>query len=336
MNLDNFPRYPLGHWPTPLEPMKRLQASLNAPSLYIKRDDCTGLATGGSKTRKLEFLVADALKHGADTLLTHGAVQSNHVRQTAAAAVRAGLRCEAILENRVSNPPAEYKQSGNVFLDWLLDAKLHEVPGGTAMDEALEALASRLREQGRKPYVISGGGSNPLGSLGYVMCVLELVKQCESMGLKKPHLVLATGSAGTHAGLLAGVHALGLGWPITGVGVRASKEIQEARVHNLANRTLELMGKKPDLPAQKVVADDRFIGPGYGLATETMVEAVKMLARNEGILMDPVYTGKGMAGMIAMIRSGEFFKSDENIIFIHTGGAAALFGYRWVFDQAAA
>ncbi|MFZ9298118.1 MAG: D-cysteine desulfhydrase [Hylemonella sp.] len=332
MNLENFPRFRLGHWPTPLEPMNRLRAKLNAPRLFIKRDDCTGLATGGSKTRKLEFLVGEALKQGADTLLTHGAVQSNHVRQTAAAAALAGLHCEALLEERVSNPPQEYEHSGNVFLDNLFAAKLHHVPAGTAMDAALEELANSLRGQNRKPYVITGGGSNPLGSLGYVECVRELQQQCSAMGLKKPHLVHATGSAGTQAGLLAGVHALGLGWPVTGIGVRANREVQETRVHGLANRTLELLGKAPDLAREKVVADDGFIGPGYGQPTDGMVEAVQMLARTEGILIDPVYTGKGMAGMISMIRSGAF-GSDEDVIFVHTGGAVALFGYRWAFGQ---
>ena len=332
MNLQNFPRFRLGHWPTPLEPMNRLRAKLNAPRLFIKRDDCTGLATGGSKTRKLEFLLGEALKQGADTLLTHGAVQSNHVRQTAAAAAIAGLRCEALLEERVNNPPNEYEHSGNVFLDTLFDATLHHVPGGTAMDAALEDLATQLRAQNKKPYVISGGGSNPLGSLGYVDCILELQKQCAEMGLRKPHLVHATGSAGTQAGLLAGIHALGLNWPVTGIGVRAPKEAQETRVHGLANRTLELLGHSPDLPRAKVVADDGFIGAGYGQPTEGMVEAVQMLARNEGILIDPVYTGKGMAGMIAMLRAGAF-GSDEDVIFVHTGGSAALFGYRWAFGQ---
>jgi len=332
MNLQKFQRFSLGHWPTPLEPMNRLRQSLDAPRLFIKRDDCTGLATGGSKTRKLEFLIGDALRQGADTLMTHGAVQSNHVRQTAAAAAFAGLHCEALLEARVKDAPQEYQHSGNVFLDILFGAKLHEVPSGTPMDDALEELAGRLRSAGRKPYVITGGGSNALGSLGYVECVRELQQQCAAMGLKKPHLVHATGSAGTQAGLLAGIHALGLGWPVTGIGVRAPSELQESRVHALTLRALELLGLAPDLAREKVVVDDRFIGPGYGLPTEGMIEAVQMLARTEGILIDPVYTGKGMAGMISMVRSGRFMH-DEDVIFIHTGGAAALFGYRWAFGQ---
>ncbi|MBA3624026.1 MAG: D-cysteine desulfhydrase family protein [Methylibium sp.] len=267
--------------------------------------------------------------------LTCGAVQSNHVRQTAAAAAFAGLQCEAILEERVNDAPQEYQESGNVFLDKLFGIKLHRVPGGTAMDAALESLASKVVERGGKPYVIPGGGSNALGSLGYVDCVLELQRQCEAMGLRKPHLVHATGSAGTQAGLLAGIHALGLQWPVTGIGVRALRDVQETRVHELALRVLDLLGVEQPLPRAKVVADDRFIGAGYGVPTDAMVEAVQMLARTEGILVDPVYTGKGLAGLLAMVRAGSF-EPDEDVIFVHTGGSAGLFGYQWAFAQAAA
>jgi L-cysteate sulfo-lyase len=335
MNLQDFPRVRLGHWPTPLEPMKGLARRLNTSRLFIKRDDCTGLATGGSKTRKLEFLLGEAMRQGADTLLTCGAVQSNHVRQTAAAAAFAGMACEAILEERVPGAPAAYHESGNVLLDHLFGVRLHRVPGGTAMDAALEALAQQLREQARKPYVIPGGGSNALGCLGYVDCVLELQRQCDAMGLRKPHLVHATGSAGTQAGLVAGVHALGLHWPITGIGVRAAREAQETRVFELAQRTLALLGVTQTLPRGSVVADDRFIGAGYGIATDSMVEAVTMLARSEGILADPVYTGKGLAGLLDMVRAGRF-QPDEDVIFIHTGGSAGLFGYGAAFASVSA
>lgn len=330
MTLEDFPRLPLGHWPTPLEPMPRLARALGHERLFIKRDDCTGLATGGSKTRKLEFLVGDALREGADTLLTHGAVQSNHVRQTGAAAAVAGLRCEALLEERVSDAPDEYHGSGNVMLDELLGIVLQRVPGGTAMDAALQAHAATLRAQGRKPYVIPGGGSNALGSLGYVDCIFELQRQCEAMGLRRPHLVHATGSAGTQAGLVAGIHALDLGWPVTGIGVRAPREVQETRVFELAQRTLALLGVSRPLPRERVVADDGYIGAGYGRPTPGMVQAVQMLARHEGVLADPVYTGKGLDGLFSRLRAGRF-APDEDIVFVHTGGSAGLFGYRWAF-----
>jgi len=220
-----------------------------------------------------------------------------------------------------------------VLLDHLFGIPLHRVPAGTAMDAALEALAQKLRQQGRKPYVIPGGGSNALGSLGYVDCVLELQRQCEAMGLRKPHLVHATGSAGTQAGLVAGVHALGLDWPVTGIGVRAPREAQETRVYELAVRVLDLLGVPQPLPRERVVADCRFIGAGYGIPTDSMAEAVTLLARTEGILADPVYTGKGLAGLLDLVRTGRF-GSDEDVIFVHTGGSAGLFGYVSTFAQA--
>ncbi len=334
MNIERFPRFNLGNWPTPLAPMQRLESLFNGPRLFIKRDDCTGLAGGGNKTRKLEFLVADALATGADTLLTHGAVQSNHVRQTAAAAAVAGLGCEALLEQRVATESAEYADSGNVFLDRILGGVLHVVAGGTAMDAALTELEARVAASGRRPYVIPGGGSNPLGALGYVECVRELARQCEELGIARPHLVTASGSAGTHAGLAAGLQALGLGWPLTGIGVRLPQPAQEAKVHHLATGVLELLGWRQGLPREAIFADDRFIGEGYGVPTPSMLEAVALLARYEGILLDPVYTGKAMAGMIALLREGRF-KTDESVIFVHTGGSPALFGYRWAFPAGA-
>jgi len=334
MNIERFPRFKLGHWPTPLAPLPRLQSMFKGPRLFIKRDDCTGLADGGNKTRKLEFLVADALAAGADTLVTHGAVQSNHVRQTAAAAAVAGLACEALLEQRVATASDEYADSGNVLLDRILGAVLHRVPGGTAMDAALAGLEARLAAKGRRPYVIPGGGSNPLGALGYVECVRELARQCEDQGIARPHLVTASGSAGTHAGLAAGLRACGLDWPLTGIGVRLPRAEQEARVHQLASGVIELLGLRVEVPRGAIFADDRFIGEGYGVPTESMLEAVTLVARCEGILLDPVYTGKAMAGMIALLREG-WFAADESVIFVHTGGSSALFGYRWAFPAGA-
>ena len=244
------------------------------------------------------------------------------------------MACEALLEERVQDAPSGYHDSGNVLLDRLFGVKLHRVPSGTAMDAALQAHAQKLRDKGAKPYVIPGGGSNALGSLGYVDCVLELERQCGAMGLRKPHLVHATGSAGTQAGLVAGVHALGLGWPITGIGVRAPREVQEQRVFDLAQHTLALLGVEQPLPRSSVVADDRFIGAGYGIPTDSMVEAVTLLARSEGILADPVYTGKGLAGLFDGVRNGRF-QPDEDVIFVHTGGAAGLFGYGPAFASVA-
>ncbi len=331
MHLARFPRYRLGHFPTPLERLDRLGAALGGPEIWIKRDDCTGLASGGNKTRKLEFLLADALAQGADTLVTQGATQSNHVRQTAAAAARAGLACHALLERRVTNQGAEYETAGNVLLDEMMECQLDFRPEGLDMNAEAEALAETLRSAGRKPYVIPGGGSNPVGALGYAACAQELVGQADAMDLRIDHIVHATGSAGTQAGLVAGLHALNAPIPVTGYSVRAPREKQIDNVHGLALRTAELLQVRGDLPRDNVVAHDDQVGAGYGQPTEAMVEAIIMLARLEGILLDPVYSGKGFAGLVAMIRAGAFARTDR-VVFLHTGGSVALFAYGHLFQ----
>jgi len=229
MKLTNFPRVRITHGPTPLEFMPRLTEALGGPNLYIKRDDCTGLGTGGNKTRKLEFLMADALAQQADTIITQGATQSNHARQTVAIAARMGMKCEILLEDRTGSTIENYKQSGNVFLDHLYGANVQELPGGTDMNAAMARLADELRDKGQKPYIIPGGGSNPLGALGYVVCALEMVDQFNNLGLNVHCVVHATGSAGTQAGLLAGLEGTRSQIPVLGMGVRAAKEAQEAR-----------------------------------------------------------------------------------------------------------
>ena len=332
MHLARFPRYRLGHFPTPLERLDRLSANLGGPEIWIKRDDCTGLASGGNKTRKLEFLVADALAHGADTLVTQGATQSNHVRQTAAAACRAGLACHALLERRVTNQGADYEAAGNVLLDVMMECSFDFRPEGLDMNAEAEALAEQLRAKGRKPYVIPGGGSNPVGALGYAACAEELVAQADAEGVRIDHIVHATGSAGTQAGLVAGLFAMNAPIPVTGYSVRAPREKQIDNVHALAVRTAELIGARGDLPRDMVVAFDEQVGPGYGQPTEEMVDAMLLLARTEGILLDPVYSGKGFAGLVAMIRAGVFSKTDR-VVFLHTGGSVALFAYGHLFNN---
>ncbi len=325
MHLARFPRTRLAHLPTPLEPLPRLSEALGGPSLWVKRDDCTGLASGGNKTRKLEFLIADALQQGADTVITQGAVQSNHARQTAAAAARVGLACELHFENRIVDPDQDYLNSGNVFLDRMFDANIQHHPKGADMNAIMAAQAEELRGAGRKPYVIPGGGSNPVGALGYVNCAIELLTQANDMGLKIDRVIHATGSAGTQAGLVAGLCATSANIPVLGIGVNAPEEIQVPRVYNLACATAELIGAAGCVDERDVVANCNYIGEGYGIPTGGMKEALLMLARLEGLLFDPVYSGKGLAGMIDMIRAGEF--QGENVVFLHTGGSAALFGY---------
>ncbi len=333
MKLSRFPRIRITHGPTALEPMPRLTALLGGPTLWIKRDDCTGLASGGNKTRKLEYLMAEALKQGADTVITQGATQSNHARQTVAIASKLGMASHIILENRTGYVEQDYTQSGNVFLDHLLGAHVSSVPADTPMDAAMAELADKLRADGRKPYVIPGGGSNPVGALGYVTCALELADQANNMGLDIDCLVHATGSAGTQAGLVVGLEGARAQIPVLGIGVRAAREAQESRVFDLAVATAELLGVSGSVARESVIANCDYVGPGYGKPTPGMVEAVTLLAQQEGILLDPVYSGKGMAGLIDLVRKGHF-KKGQNVVFLHTGGAVALFGYVHAFGAA--
>jgi len=331
MHLSRFPRVRLCHAPTPLEFMPRLTEALGGPALWIKRDDCTGLATGGNKTRKLDFLMGEALEQGADCIVTQGAVQSNHVRQTAAAATRLGLDCMVLLERRVPDVAPDYETTGNVFLDHLFGAQMRFVEGGQDMNAAAEALGRELAEEGRRPYVIPGGGSNPVGALGYVSCALEILGQANDLGLRMDHVVHATGSAGTQAGLVVGLVGTNSGIPVLGISVRQPQERQEQMVHGLAERTAQHIGIAGGIPREAVVANSDHVGPGYGQSTPEMVEAIRLLARTEGILLDPVYSGKGMAGLIALIRAGRF-REDENVVFLHTGGSVGLFAYEALFS----
>jgi L-cysteate sulfo-lyase len=311
--------------------MERLSRHLGGPRIWIKRDDCTGLSTGGNKTRKLEFLLGDAVAKGADTIITQGATQSNHARQTAAAAAKFGMVCHLLLEDRTGNPSTDYTLNGNVLLDRLHGATISKRPGGADMNGEMEALAADLRAKGGKPYVIPGGGSNPVGALGYVNAALELVSQANDQGLEIAHVVHATGSAGTQAGLVAGLVAMNSAIPVLGIGVRAPREKQEQSVFDLACRTAEHMGLPGIIKRNHVVANTDYVGAGYGLPTPGMREAVKLVARTEAILLDPVYTGKGMDGLIDQVTKG-FFAKNSDVVFLHTGGSAALFGYPGAFD----
>jgi L-cysteate sulfo-lyase len=330
MNLAKFPRVRCGHFPTPLEPMENLTKHLGGPKLWIKRDDCTGLSTGGNKTRKLEFLMAEAVAQKADTVITQGATQSNHARQTAAIAAKLGMTCHILLEDRTGYADAAYTLNGNVLLDQLHGASISKRPGGADMQKEMEILAADLTKKGKRCYVIPGGGSTPVGALGYVNAALELLNQATEMGLRIDHVVHATGSAGTQAGLVAGLAMLNSQIPVLGIGVRALKDRQEASVFALAEKTCAHVGVPGAVKREHVVANCDYVGQGYGIPTEGMVEALKLVANLEGILLDPVYSGKGMAGLIDLIKKGKF-KTDENVVFLHTGGAVGLFGYPDVF-----
>ncbi len=330
MHLARFPRICLAHLPTPLEPMDRLSKALGGPRLWIKRDDCTGLATGGNKTRKLEFLVAAALEEGADTLVTVGAVQSNHCRQTAAAAAKTGLHCELLLERRVADDSAGYESGANVFLDRLFGASLSCFDAGHDMTAELFAHGERLKAQGRRPYLIPGGGSNPVGALGYVNCALETVRQADALDLTIDEVVVATCSSGTQAGLVVGFIGSGSQIPTLGISAGDPQAEQEAIVQRLVDATADFMGL-PAIGSEHVVADDGYVGGGYGVPTEGMVAAVRMLAEHEAVLLDPVYSGKAFAGLIALVKAGRW-TADQNVVFVHTGGSVGLFAQESLFS----
>jgi len=325
IDLGRFPRVHFCHRPTPIESMPRLSGHLGGPKLFVKRDDCTGLATGGNKTRKLEFLVGEALSQNADMLVTQGAVQSNHVRQTAAAACRYGLGCHALLERRVAGVGPIYEHTGNVFFDRLFGAALEFREGGLDMNAEAMAVTERLRAQGRRPYFIPGGGSNVVGALGYVVCAQEIVEQSADLDVEFDWIVMATGSTGTQAGLVAGLQALERPMPVMGISVRQPRDKQIKAVHDLTARTLEHIDGGT-LPGSAVVVDDGYVGEGYGMPAASTLEAIDLAAKFEGLLLDPVYSGKGFAGLVGLARAN-FFKPTDNVLFLHTGGSAALFAY---------
>lgn len=320
-NLTRFPRLELIGAPTPLEYLPRLSDHLGR-EIFIKRDDTTPLAMGGNKLRKLEFLAADALREGADTLITAGAIQSNHVRQTAAVAAKLGLHCVALLENPIGTGAENYLSNGNRLLLDLFNTQVEMRDALTNPAEQLDELATRIEAQGYRPYVIPVGGSNALGALGYVESALEIAQQCEG-AVEISSVVVASGSAGTHAGLAVGLEQLMPQAELIGVTVSRSVADQLPKVVALQQavaNSLELQAK-----ADITLWDDYF-APGYGTPNEEGMAAVKLLAQLEGILLDPVYTGKAMAGLIDGITQKRF-KDEGPILFVHTGGAPALFAY---------
>jgi D-cysteine desulfhydrase len=333
MDLSRFPRRRYTHAATPIEPLPRFSAALAAscpggvgPEVWVKRDDLLGLFPGGNKTRKLEFLVADALAAGADTLVTCGAPQSNHCRITLAAAAKEGLRCRFVIEERV---PHSYRAdaSGNHFMFRLLGVEaLTVVPAGSDMAAAMQQVADELARAGGKAYVIPGGGSNALGGLGYVACAQELQQQCFEMGLHFDHLVVGSGSSGTHGGLVAGFLGNHIDLPIVGIGVSRDPLDQEPLVYREAQAVADLLGLGLTVPREAVRTVGGYWQPKYSLPNARMVEAVQWLARSENLLLDPVYTGKTMAGLIGLAREG-YFKPGERVLFLHTGGLPSLFAY---------
>lgn len=320
MKLDELPRYPLGFFPTPIEPLPNLSARLGGPQLWVKRDDQTGLATGGNKTRKLEYLLAEALRQGCDTLLTIGAPQSNHARQTAAAAAKAGLKRALVLRGRAPD-----ERTGNILIDDLIGAEVFWA-GAQSDRDALVEVADELRARGQKPYVIPLGGSNPIGAAGYVTAMLEFVLQARSIGVTFEAIVFATSSGGTQSGLVVGARLAGYTGRIVGISVDHSADRLVATLIDLAQATAEHIDLPLVFDRSDFEVNDHYLGDGYAVMGEPEREAIALCARTEGLLVDPVYTGRALAGLIDLVRRGEF-KRNQKVLFWHTGGLPALFAY---------
>jgi D-cysteine desulfhydrase len=333
MDLSRFPRRRYSVGPTPLEFLPNFTRALSelcpeglGPQIWIKRDDMLGLTPGGNKTRKLEFLAADALAQGADTLITCGAPQSNHCRATLSSAIKENMKCRFVIEERV---PDSYNAdaSGNNFLFRLMGVEsVTVVPAGTNMLVAMQQVASELAVLGRKGYIVPGGGSNAVGGLGYVACAQELQQQFFEQGVQIDKVVVGSGSSGTHGGLLAGFLGNNIQIPIIGIGVSRDPADQDPLVHKEAQAVADLLGLNMTIPREAVLSFGDWWRPKYSVPNAAMVEAVQMLARTEAILLDPVYTGKIMAGLIGLARQG-YFKPDEKVLFIHTGGAPSLHAF---------
>ncbi|MFS1514740.1 D-cysteine desulfhydrase [Chengkuizengella sp. SCS-71B] len=323
MDLTAYPRRIYTDFATPIQHLEKLSNMLGGPNIYVKRDDLLGLTGGGNKTRKLEFLVADALKQDVDTLITTGGVQSNHCRMTLAAAVKEGLKCRLVIEerNHLYNP----KENGNVFLYNLLGAEqIKVVPDGTDVVKEMEIVNEELNKEGRKGYIVAEGGGNDLGALGYVSGSQEILKQTSEMGISLDHIISPSGSGGTHAGLVTGFCASGIGIPVTGINVRRDKAAQEEKVYNIVNLARQRIGFNEEIPKETVKNFDDYLGPGYAIPTDKTFEAIQLLAQTEGILLDPVYTGKTMAGLIDLVQKG-YFEGQKNILFLHTGGTPSIY-----------
>ncbi|HEX6305833.1 MAG TPA: D-cysteine desulfhydrase family protein [Anaerolineales bacterium] len=316
--MKKLPRIRMAHLPTAVEKLPRLSAALGGPTLLVKRDDQTGLAFGGNKTRKLEFLVAEAQRQGARTLITAGAVQSNHCRQTAAAAARYGFDCLLVLAGERPE-----RASGNLLLDHLLGAGIVWA-GGENREEVLQNTYQEAFDAGQKPYLIPYGGSNPTGAAAYAFALQEMLEQ----GVRPDAIVFASSSGGTQAGLLAGARIFGFEGRVLGISVDERAGALRARVATLASQTAEILGENIVFRAGDVWVNDDFLGAGYGVMGEIEEEAIKLFARTEGLLLDPVYTGRAAAGLVSLIREG-IFAAGQSVLFWHTGGTPALFAERY-------
>jgi len=328
--LAPFERKSLAHLLTPLHHLERISAVLGGPKIYIKRDDCTGLAGGGNKTRKLEFLMADAIAKGADCVITTGGMQSNHCRQTAAAAARLGLECRLALIDKVDWQEPAYRSAGNVTLDHVLGAKVFVFDAKADRDVVCAQMVDDAKAEGKTPYFIPLGGSNAIGALGYVAAFGEMLTQLDEMDVSPSALYHCTSSGGTHAGLIAGAVASGQPFPIKGVENEGEPFQIGKTVGKIVEETLALLGLGPKFDRNLLSIRTGVGGPSYGIPNDDGNAAIKLMAAQEGILLDPVYTGKAFAGLVADIKEGKYSR-DECVVFLHTGGAQALGAYSSLF-----
>ena len=319
----NLPKASLGYFPTPLIELTRLSKTLGGPNIYMKRDDNTGLALGGNKTRKLEYIMGDALAKGADTVITAGAIQSNHCRQTAGAAASLGLECHLVLGGKKPEQP-----QGNLLLDKVYGCHIHWA-GENRKGEDIPALVAQLKAEGKKPYVIPYGGSNELGAIAFIEAYKELNAQREALKVDFSHIIFASSSGATHAGLMLGNKILQTYSQIIGINIdkgEMDKVPFDEHIVSLANSTAQYIAADYQFTADDLILNSDYVGDGYGVIGELEKEAIALTAQNEGILLDPVYTGRAMGGLIDMIRTGQI-KATDNVLFWHTGGAPALFAY---------
>ena len=328
IKLSKFPRKIYTSYQTPLERLIRLERELgkDSPMIYIKRDDLSGLTLGGNKTRKLEFLISDALKKGADCIITCGAIQSNHCRLTLSASNMENLPCYLVLEERVPgtyNPDA----NGNNFLYYLMGVKdIRKISCGENVIQKMHDWANELRLKGKTPYIIPGGGASVVGTMGYIKCMNEMDEQARRLNIKPTHVVCASGSGGTHAGLLTASVCTHSNISIVGISVKHKANKQVKIVRDLAIRVANHIESKNSITEEKVIVFDKYVGDGYSIPTESMIHALQLLLKTEGILLDPVYTGKAFAGFLDLIYKG-YFKKKDIVIFIHTGGSPAIYAY---------
>jgi L-cysteate sulfo-lyase len=325
--LARFPRLGLAQLPTPLEPMTRLSAELGGPRLWVKREDCTGLGFGGNKLRKLDTVLHAAVAAGADTLVSGGVVQSNSQRQVAAAAAKLGLGCHlAVYHGRVAPPTPEYARSGNALLNRLFGAQLHDVPWSGDRNAAIEALEAELRAAGKRTFLVPYGVSSPLGAVGYASTILEIAEQARAAGFRPAAIVHCSGSAGTQAGLVVGAALALPDTRIVGIDIDAEPARVRADVIRYATAAAALLDAAVTVEDAAVEVVAGHAGPAYGVPHPATIEAIRLAGAREALVLDPVYAGKGLAGLIALVRGGRW-RTDEDVVFIHTGGAPALFAY---------